>query len=81
MANISKRIRRRIYRNSKNRCKYCRKQVKTKLLTLDHKQPKSKGGKNGQKNLACCCFECNQRKGAMSEAEFLEWVKSQRSET
>jgi len=47
-----------------------------KCATLEHLLPKSKGGSNFRENLACACFECNQLKSNMTEAEFAEWIKS-----
>lgn len=42
--------------------------------TWDHKIPKSKGGGRGL-NLVMACKRCNQEKGAMSVAEFREYLE------
>jgi 5-methylcytosine-specific restriction endonuclease McrA len=42
--------------------------------TLDHKIPASKGGGRGA-NLVMACLRCNQEKGTMSVAEFMEYLE------
>lgn len=39
------------------------KEMSGQLLTVDHKVPLAKGGKNGLYNLQVCCNECNRSKG------------------
>jgi len=46
-----------------NRCQYCAKEYESKILTLDHIVPRSKGGKNTWLNLVASCKKCNQKKG------------------
>jgi 5-methylcytosine-specific restriction endonuclease McrA len=46
------------------RCQYCgRKFENGGGLTLDHVQPKSRGGKSVWENLVSCCMPCNRAKG------------------
>lgn len=44
------------------RCRYCGKKLTLKESTQDHIYPKSKGGNNHFKNLACACVKCNREK-------------------
>ena len=64
----------------KNRCKYCKTRVN---LTLDHKIPIIKGGKDDVKNLQCLCKKCNGMKSSLTDKQirslfrwFLEIQKS-----
>lgn len=45
-------------------CQYCFGKFPLKDLTLDHVQPKSKGGSNEHENLVLACRDCNLIKGA-----------------
>lgn len=45
-------------------CQYCGK--KGKDLTLDHIQPKERGGTHTWENLVACCSECNNKKGNLT---------------
>lgn len=47
-------------------CQYCR---GTENLTLDHKVPRSQGGKNTVSNIQCLCKSCNMMKSGMSDRE------------
>lgn len=38
-------------------------------FTVDHIQPKSRGGKDTWANTACACYHCNHRKGNRTESE------------
>lgn len=49
------------------KCWYCGSDEK---LTIDHVQPKSRGGKTNWKNLITCCYECNNAKGDISPEKF-----------
>ena len=42
--------------------------------TREHKQPRSKGGRNHGGNVVLACYRCNQEKGAMTLAEFREYL-------
>lgn len=59
-------------------CYYCRSQtVKTSktlnnpfLMTVDHKQPLALDGEDQEHNWVVCCWQCNNDKGVLTEAEF-----------
>jgi 5-methylcytosine-specific restriction endonuclease McrA len=51
--------RRGVLRRDSWRCAYCSKPANT----VDHVQPKSKGGKDTWENLVACCLRCNNAKG------------------
>ncbi len=43
-------------------CQYCGRKAPDVILQVDHKYPKSKGGKLTENNLIIACLECNQGK-------------------
>jgi hypothetical protein len=43
------------------KCVYCGDTSK-RYLTIDHVLPKSRGGRNGWRNVVACCFSCNNLK-------------------
>ena len=51
--------RRGVLRRDLHRCAYCSKSANT----IDHVQPKSRGGKDTWENLVACCLKCNNLKG------------------
>ena len=53
------------------RCAYCGEQFDAELLTVDHVQPKMRGGDRSGGNLVTACAPCNARKGGLSLAAFL----------
>src|ERR1700678_2459097 len=68
-----------IYARDRYLCQYCGlkegstriingKPVKV-ILTLDHVQPESRGGKWNWNNLVACCRECNRKKGDKTPEE------------
>lgn len=59
----SKKQRFRIFVRDNFRCQYCAKKFQVFDLTLDHIEPRSKGGSDEPENLATSCVACNQRKG------------------
>ncbi len=52
--------RRNVLRRDHHRCQYCGARER---LTLDHVQPKSRGGPDAWENLVAACVPCNNRKG------------------
>jgi len=78
--------RRNIFLRDENRCQYCRQKFPTHLLSLDHVQPRSRGGQTTWENIVCACLSCNVRKGGRTPQEahmklFRKPVKPQRSPT
>ena len=50
---------------------YCGERFETELLTVDHVQPKMRGGDRSGGNLVTACGGCNARKGALRLSRFL----------
>src|SRR5437762_9266050 len=50
-------------------CQYCGRQYPPSELTLDHVQPRSRGGESSWDNLVACCKRCNHRKGNRTPEE------------
>jgi 5-methylcytosine-specific restriction endonuclease McrA len=51
--------RRGVLRRDSNQCAYCKRAANT----IDHVQPKSRGGQDTWENLVACCLKCNNIKG------------------
>lgn len=60
--------RRGVLRRDGWKCAYCNKTANT----IDHIQPKSKGGADSWENLVACCLACNNKKGDKTLSE-LGW--------
>jgi 5-methylcytosine-specific restriction endonuclease McrA len=54
-----------------NRCVYCGEQFPADELTLDHVQPRVRGGDRSEGNLVTACKACNTLKGQRRLSEFL----------
>lgn len=50
-------------------CQYCYRILPSIELTLDHVQPRSRGGGSSWENLVACCHPCNNRKGSRTPEE------------
>ncbi|WP_144760118.1 HNH endonuclease [Curtobacterium sp. 9128] len=57
--------RRGVLRRDANRCAYCDRHA----TTIDHVQPKSRGGEDSWENLVACCLACNNKKGDRTPRE------------
>ena len=57
--------RRGVLRRDGFRCAYCNRSANT----IDHVQPKSRGGRDTWQNLVACCLSCNNKKGDRTLAE------------
>ena len=54
-------------------CVYCGENYELHELTLDHVQPRSKGGQDLTTNVVCACHKCNQDKGSRN---WLHWMRA-----
>ena len=53
------------------RCVYCGEAFAADMLTVDHVQPRMKGGDSSGGNLVTACRGCNTAKGGMRLSHFL----------
>lgn len=63
--------RERIFRRDGFRCVYCAQVFPSEELTLDHVEPKMRGGDRSGGNLVTACRSCNTRKGSRAAWAFL----------
>lgn len=61
--------RRMLYKRDEYTCQYCGCKPKSSELTLDHVQPKSRGGKTKFDNCVLACVECNSFKADRTPEE------------
>jgi hypothetical protein len=52
-------------------CVYCGEEFPPEDLTLDHVEPRMRGGDQSDGNLVACCGECNRLKGGQPAWSFL----------
>ena len=78
--------RNRIFTRDAHRCVYCGVVFPAAQLTLDHVEPRMRGGDRSAGNLVTCCVACNASKGgraawaylaenAPARANFLKYAK------
>ena len=60
-----------MFRRDGYRCVYCGEPFETASLTVDHVQPRVRGGDNSPGNVVTACGGCNTAKGHRKLAEFL----------
>jgi hypothetical protein len=60
-----------IFRRDGNRCVYCGVVFRPDELTLDHVQPRMRGGDASDGNLVACCVPCNTAKGGQAAWAYL----------
>lgn len=60
-----------IFERDDFQCVYCGEQFEADALTVDHVQPRMRGGDRSGGNLVTACGGCNARKGGSRLAEFL----------
>lgn len=63
--------RERIFARDEYRCVYCAQIFPPELLSLDHVQPRMRGGDHSDGNLVTACQLCNARKGSLPAWAFL----------
>lgn len=56
-------------------CFYCRRQVPSAELTMDHIVPLSRGGTSSKANLVPTCKECNTKKKILLPLEWEEYME------
>lgn len=60
-----------VFRRDGYRCVYCGGQFEPEELTIDHVQPRVRGGDGSSGNVVTACRGCNTAKGHRKLAEFL----------
>jgi 5-methylcytosine-specific restriction endonuclease McrA len=63
--------RERIFARDEYRCAYCGEVFPIEELTLDHVEPRLRGGDQSEGNLVTACRACNTRKGSQPAWAFL----------
>jgi 5-methylcytosine-specific restriction endonuclease McrA len=71
-------LRERILRRDEYRCVYCAEILPAESLTLDHVQPKLRGGDRSPGNLVTACRTCNADKGSTPAWAYLSERPDQR---
>lgn len=71
--------RERIFARDEYRCAYCAGVFPPEQLSLDHVQPRMRGGDNSDGNLVTACKPCNGRKGSLSAWAFLAELPDERA--
>src|SRR3954465_13994911 len=61
--------RRNVYKRDRWTCQYCGAQPGSEELTLDHVQPRSRGGTSNWENCVLACIDCNARKANRTPCE------------
>src|SRR5947208_5363384 len=61
----------RIFERDEYRCVYCGQQFPSEELTIDHVQPRVRGGDRSEGNLVTACRACNTLKGQHRLSAFL----------
>lgn len=71
-------LRERVFRRDGFRCVYCAAAFPGEQLTLDHVQPRMRGGDGSEGNLVTACAACNTRKGSLPAWAFLADLPEER---
>lgn len=64
-------MREHVLRRDRFRCVYCAETFPEEQLTLDHVEPRMRGGDHSEGNLVTACRPCNERKGSLPAWAFL----------
>jgi hypothetical protein len=68
-----------IFARDAHRCVYCAGVYPPEQLSLDHVQPRLRGGDNSPGNLVTACRGCNTRKGSLPAWAFLAELPEERA--
>ena len=60
-----------VFERYEYRCVYCALVCEPEALTMDHVEPRVRGGDQSEGNLVASCRPCNTRKGSMPAWAFL----------
>jgi 5-methylcytosine-specific restriction endonuclease McrA len=71
MPSVPAALRERILRRDGYRCVYCGERFPPEQLTIDHVEPRMRGGDRSQGNLVTACRPCNARKGSLPAWAYL----------
>jgi hypothetical protein len=63
--------RERVLRRDRYHCVYCGLPFPAHELTLDHVEPKMRGGDDSEGNLVSCCRDCNRSKAGLAAWQYL----------
>ena len=66
-----------ILKKQKFLCFYCKKVLRNKDATIDHKIPVARGGRTYLKNLVVACEVCNTTKEHLTDKEFADFLMSE----
>lgn len=72
-------LRDRIFRRDGYRCVYCGRVLPSEALSLDHVQPRMRGGDNSPGNLVTACREDNARKASLAAWAWLADLPDERA--
>jgi hypothetical protein len=72
-------LRERIFRRDGYRCVYCGRVLPGEWLSLDHVQPRWRGGDNSPGNLVTACRDDNARKGSLPAWAWLADLPEERA--
>jgi len=72
-------LRDRIFARDEYRCVYCAGVFPAEQLSLDHVQPRMRGGDNSEGNLVTACKACNGRKGSLAAWAWLAELPDERA--
>lgn len=73
---IPSNIRRQVIERDGLHCVYCDEDLTDQEIHLDHVIPESQGGSTTVDNLQVTCRKCNTAKGILTEAEFVQRLRT-----
>ena len=72
-------LRERVFARDGHRCVYCGLVLPPEALSLDHVQPRLRGGDSSEGNLVAACRPCNARKGSLAAWAWLAELPEERA--